>query len=112
VPVGQTVSCFLSPLKAIPVIKHTISKPSITVAGRTMVFPVEIESGCYLEFNRQDDCRLYGSKREFIRQVKPEGEVPILETGMNQLAFQCEQSGVRSRANVTVITHGDTPLRR
>jgi len=76
------------------------------------VFPVEIGSGCYLEFNSRDDCRLYGPKRELIQQVKPEAELPILETGENNLTFQCEESSVRSRANVTVITHGDTPLRR
>jgi len=112
VAVGQTVSCYLSPIKAIPVIKNRIAKPSITVAGRTIVFPVEIESGGYLEFNGRDDCRLYGPKRELIRQVKPEGDIPILEAGENPMAFHCEESGVRSRANVTVITQGDTPLRR
>jgi hypothetical protein len=112
VPVNQTVTCYLSPVKAIPVIRHKISRPSITVAGRTIVFPVDIESGGYLEFSGPDDCRLYGPKRELIREVKPEGELPILETGLNQLIFRCEPAGVRSRANVTVITHGDTPLRR
>ena len=112
VPVGQKVTCYLSPVKALPLIKNKISKPAITVGGRTIVFPVEIESGCYLEFNSQDDCRLYGPKRELIQQVKPEGDIPLLEAGANNITFRCNESVTRSRANVTVISHGDTPLRR
>jgi hypothetical protein len=94
------------------VIKNKISKPTITVAGRSIVFPVEIESGCYLELLSQNDCRLYGPKRELIQHVKPEGDPPILAAGDNTILFGCDQSVTRSRANVTVITQGDTPLRR
>ncbi len=112
VPVNQKVTCYLSPVKALPVIGNKISKPAITVAGRSVVFPVEIESGCYLEFTSQDDCRLYGPKRELIQEVKPEGVIPALEAGDNSITFTCDKSVTRPRANVTVITHGDTPLRR
>jgi hypothetical protein len=112
IPVGQSVSCFLSPIRALPVIKHKLTNPAVTVAGKTIVFPVEIESGGYLECNSGDDCRLYGPKREFIRQVTPTGDIPMLDAGENRIQFQCQESTTRARANVTVTTHGDQPLRR
>ena len=112
VPVGQEVKCCLSPVKALPVVKQKISRPAVTAGGRTIIFPVEIESGCYLEFNSRDDCRLYGPKRELIRQVEPEGDIPIIEAGENEIKFGCAKSAARPRANVTIISWGNTPLRR
>jgi hypothetical protein len=112
VPLHRNVTCYLSPIKTLPVIKNKISKPAITVAGRSIVFPVEIESGCYLEFTSQDDCRLYGPKRELLQPVKPEGAIPALQPGLNDLTFRCDNSVSSPRAHVTVITHGDPPLRR
>ena len=112
VQVGRKVACYLSPIKALPLIKHKISKPTISILGRTIVFPVEIESGCYLEFNSMNDCKLYGPKRELIQQVKPEGEIPRLSAGESEITFRCDESAIRPRVNVTVISHGNTPLRR
>lgn len=112
VPDGRTVTCHLSPIKAMPLVTNKISHPSITVGERTITFPVEIESGCYLEFRGRDDCRLYNPRRELLQQVRPEGDIPELEPGDNQITFNCAASAVRPRANVTVITQGDTPLRR
>ena len=112
VPAGRTATCYLSPIKALPLVANRISRPSLTVGGRTVTFPVELETGCYLEFNGRDDCRLYNAKGELLQRVEPEGDIPELEAGDNQLTFSCAPSAVRPRANVTVITQGDTPLRR
>ncbi len=112
VPAGQSVKCYLSPIKALPLVKHKISRPAIAISGKTVTFPVEIESGCYLEFNGRDDCTLFGPKRELIRKVTPEGDVPVLAAGENEIRFMCAQSAIRPRANVTIISEGDTPLRR
>lgn len=110
--VGQKVTCYLSPVKALPLISSKISRPAIMVGGKTIVFPVEIESGSYLEFNGPDDCRLYGPKGDLMQHVKPEGEVPLLAPGENEIMFHCEKSTVRARANVAIISQGETPLRR
>ena len=111
VPRGGTVTCHLSPIKALPLLKNMITRPAITVGGQTVVFPVDIESGCYLEYNGPDDCTLFGPKREKLADVRPEGGAPVLEPGTNDVAFGCSVSDLRPRADVTVITHGDTPLR-
>jgi len=72
---------------------------------------VEIESGCYLEFRSMSDCKLYGPKGELLREVAPEGDMPVLEAGDNRVEFTCDaRGGVSARAYVTVISYGE-PLR-
>ena len=111
VPVGKTVTCYLSPIKAFPLVKATLTDPAVTIGGRTIVFPTEIESGCYLEFRGQDDCTLYSPRGHMLRDVRPHGDVPILEAGENQVAFTCTPTpGLSARANVTVIGEADTFL--
>jgi len=111
IPPGTKVSCVLSPVKAIPVKKIMIKNPSVTIGDKTIVFPIEFESGCYLEFHSINDCKLYGPKGELICDVKPQGDVPVIKAGENQIKFNCNvDSGMRARANVTVITQSNTVL--
>jgi len=106
-PPGKEVRCYLSPLKALPMVSATIKNPKISANGRTLVFPVEMKSGSYLEFYSRSDCRLYGPKGELIAKVKPLGNVPILSNGVNEITFDCDESAdVIPRANVTVISYG------
>jgi len=111
VPPGQTVTCYLSPIKALPVVKVKLKDPSVAIGGRTIIFPVELESGCYIEFNSPDDCKLYDPDGKVIRDVKPQGEIPTLNAGENEVKFTCGGTqGYNLRATVSVITHGE-PLR-
>ena len=112
VPTGRSVTCHLSPIKALALHAQRLSRPAVTLGGRTVTFPVEIETGQYLEWRGPGDCKLYNAKGEFLREVTPEGDVPCLEAGTNELTFRCAAGGCRPRAYVTVISAGDTPLRR
>ena len=107
-PANGTATCYLSPVRALPVAAATLRNPSVTVDGREYRFPVAIETGQYLEFRGVDDCRLYGKKGEEICQVVPVGDVPTLDSGANeiQLAFDTEEGALAPRAHVTVITEG------
>jgi hypothetical protein len=108
VPVGKDVRCIVSPVKALPMVKTIFSNPSITIGGKTIVFPVEMTSGSYLEYFSKDDCKLYGPKGQLISIVKPQGTTPFLVTGKNTIAFSCiGQKGFTSRANVTIIGYGE-----
>ncbi|MCP4641976.1 MAG: hypothetical protein GY851_16155 [bacterium] len=72
------------------------------------MFPCEILSGHYLEFRGTDNCKLYGRNGEFVRDVAPQGDVPVLTPGENHAEFGCEPSdGPNPRARVTVISRGD-----
>lgn len=112
VPAGRTVTCRLSPIRALPLVTQRLCRPAITLGGRTVTFPVDIETGQYLELRGPGNCTLYSAKGEFLRDVTPEGEIPRLEAGTNELTFRCAAGACRPRAYVTVISTGDTPLRR
>ena len=113
IPRGREVKCYLSPIKALPHVTTKLTKPSITIGGKTIVFPIELESGCYIDFRSMMDCRAYGPKGELVGEIKPQGEVPVLRAGENQVEFDCGiDSPVSARANVTVISRDDKALGR
>ena len=49
-PQGKKVTCYLSPIKALPLVATKLINPSVRVGDAQLTFPVEIDSGCYLEF--------------------------------------------------------------
>lgn len=108
IPGSKRVSTSIGPIKALPMVSSFIENPSVTIGGKTIVFPVRMESGMYLEFLSEDDCRLYGSKGELIAEVKPTGTIPILTRGNNEISFSGEGSNeVNTRMQVTIISEGD-----
>ena len=107
-PPDEEVKCFLRAIKALPLVSVKLINPAITIGKETIVFPTEIESGSYLEFHSMSDCNLYGPKGELISEVVPQGQIPILEEGDNQIKFACDASPkVNARAGVTVISKGE-----
>ncbi|MCF6286343.1 MAG: hypothetical protein L3K26_14300, partial [Candidatus Hydrogenedentes bacterium] len=108
VPKGGKIGCYISPVKALPVVTNTLKNPKITIGGQSITFPVEMESGTYLEFNSMEDCKLYGPKGELLAEVQPQGTVPTLHTGENAVAFHAEcTEGLNPRARVVLITRGE-----
>jgi hypothetical protein len=108
VPRGRTVNCYLSPIRAIPLVKGKVVNPSISVAGRRITFPVELESGQYLEFHPPGDGIVYDAAGEQLRQVPYEGELSHLATAMNELRFECAGTSAPNwRTRVTVVTRGE-----
>ena len=107
-PVGKPVTCYLSPIKALPLVNITLKNPSVTVGGNTITFPAEIPTGAYLEFHGMNDCKLYGPNGEFLADVTPAGTIPVLAAGANQVSFGCEgPAAPNPRARVTLITLGE-----
>jgi hypothetical protein len=106
-PPGKKVACYLSPIKALALAPLRLTNPAITVGGQTIVFPAEIDSGSYLEFLGPGDCKLYGPQGQLVREVKPEGPIPMLDPGENRVEFRATTAGSSPRAHVTVITQGE-----
>jgi glutathione S-transferase len=107
-PPDKPVSCSLSPIKALPLVAAKLVNPSMSIGGRTITFPVEIPSGHYLEFRAADDCKLFGPQGELVRDVQPQGAIPVLQPGENEVRFDTQAlPGVNPRANVTLITEGE-----
>ena len=62
----------------------------------------------YLEFRSVSDCKLYGSKGEFIKEVSVTGKIPTLHPGSNNISFNCDGApkGLSPRVQVTIIGEG------
>jgi len=107
-PAGKDVNCTIGTVKALPMVPAVIQNPAITIGGERLVFPVKMESGMYLEFRSQSDCKLYGSKGEFLQDIQVEGNIPALRNGENEISFTCKgPEGVNPRVQVTVISEGE-----
>ncbi len=107
-PANGTVTTFLGPIRALPVVAAKLRNPVVTVGEQEIRFSVEMETGQCLEFRGVDDCRLYGTKGEEIGEVEAVGAAPVLEPGENgiELSFDAVTGGVSPRSRVTVITSG------
>ncbi|NLN75594.1 MAG: hypothetical protein GX139_04745 [Armatimonadetes bacterium] len=111
-PQYDQAECYLSPVKALPLVKGKLINPKVTINGETITFPVELDSYSYLEFTSMSDCKVYGPTGDVIAEVQPQGEAPTLKSGANRVKFACEtEPGVSARAHVTVITRNSDPLR-
>ncbi len=109
-PVGEPVRCFVSPVKALPVLKVKLSNPTVTVGGQTLSFPVTLESGQFVEYEGGAAGVVRDERGEVVARVTPQGAGATLATGDNAVRFTCEGSApVRTRAQVTLISQG-TPL--
>lgn len=107
-PKDRWVNCLIGPIRALPVVSTTVENPSVTVNNNKIIFPVQMESRMYVEFNSVSDCKLYGAKGEFIKKIKIRGNIPVLKEGRNDLVFSREgKEEVNSRMQVTIINEGD-----
>jgi hypothetical protein len=105
VPPGKSVKVGIGTIKAIPLCKRKLVNPSVTIGEDSLTFPVELQSGSYLEYLGPDNCRVYDARGERISDVVPTGQTPLLEHGENLCAFG--QAGEPVPARATVITYGE-----
>lgn len=107
-PTGRETKVSLGPIRALPLRAAAVTNPKITIAGKTIQFPVKLASGSWIECNDPEDCHAYGSKGEPLGRVTPTGAWPMLGAGANHLQFTCEPgAGVQPRAHVVTIAGGE-----
>jgi hypothetical protein len=113
-PPGKEAKCRIGPVKALPMLAGAVKNPALTCNGTTLVFPVDMTSGGWIEFGGLDDCVLYGPKGERLKQVTPQpsagqaAPLPTLQAAENALQFSCPStSGPSPRVKVTVFCRGE-----
>lgn len=107
-PENEKVKCQVSPVKALPFVSNKIGNPTLTIGGQSVQFSTKMESGMYLELDREGKCFLYSSEGKLLEKVKLKGVIPVLKAGENEVIFSCDETkGVRCRARVTIATHGE-----
>lgn len=109
IPAGKSVNCYLSPVKALPLVKTKLVNPSIEIGGKKIIFPVELESGQYIEFNSSTDCKVYNADGDMLGEITLQGDAPDLEPGENTITFSCAPpaNGASARARVTAVSTGE-----
>lgn len=106
-PANKKVECLIGPVRALSHISKKIKNPTISVNGTKMTFPVDMESGMYLELKAKDKCKLYSREGKMLQEVAVPGEIPVLKQGDNKISFACESlTEGAARMQVTVIGEG------
>jgi hypothetical protein len=108
-PRGKAARCTLSPIRALPLKSIAIKNPAVTINGKTLVFPVTLESGSYIEYRSASECTLYNLQGNPAGAVVPTGEISTLAPGENtvRLAYDETPDSAPIRARVSVIGTGD-----
>jgi hypothetical protein len=107
-PAGRATKVSLGPIRALPLRAAAVTNPKITVESKTLVFPVKLAAGSWIEANGPEDCKVYGAKGEPLGQVAPTGAWPMLGVGANDFQFSCEpDAGATPRARVVAIVNGE-----
>ena len=100
IPVGQTVTCSIAMVKALPITNITLTNPSVTINGSTITFPIALASGQYIQFNSMTDCSYYDINGHKLGSITPTGSAATLAGGANTVTF-----GGGARARVTLATY-------
>ncbi|MDX9975899.1 MAG: hypothetical protein RBU21_23170, partial [FCB group bacterium] len=107
-PAQKETACVVGAVRALPLVKGKVARPGLRFGGATAAFPVELETGQYLECDATGQAIVYGPKGERLREVKVEGAWPALAAGENLIEFTSEPAGDnRPRVRITVSTQGD-----
>jgi len=108
---GDTVTCKISPIKAVPLSTITLTSPAVTIGSNTITFP-NMTSGQYIEFDNAADCNLYNSDGSLSGHATTTGTQPTLSAGNNTVTFSSGVSGgANARARVTVISQAADSLK-
>lgn len=109
IPPGKTVTCRLGPIKAVPLASGVVRNPAVAIGGRSIAFPVALESGAYLEADTTGAARHYAPDGALKADIKADGAMPEPASGENEVRFTCESSpeGPPPRAAVTVCCEGE-----
>lgn len=107
-PAHREVKVALGPIRAVPLRAAAVTNPKLTVAGKSIEFPVRLTAGSWIEANGPADCEVYGSKGESLGKVTPTGDWPMLGAGKNDFQFSCEASEAAGpRARIVTIANGE-----
>lgn len=108
-PPGRETRFRLGPIMAVPLSPATFRNPVLDVNGNTIILPVEMTSGSWIECNGADQCALYGPRGETLATVKLSKPLPSLREGNNELRFSCVPGpGASPRAKVTIFSQGES----
>lgn len=106
-PANQRVNVQIGPVKALDITTQALKNPAVCVNAAKITFPVDLSTGMYLEMKSAADCKLYNKDGKVVQEVVPQGTIPLLRHGTNNVMFTCESLNAgATRVQVTVIGEG------
>ena len=107
-PPEDSILVDLRPVRALPLVSTRLVNPRLSIGEATVEFPVEMESGSYLEIGPAREGQLYGPRGELLGEVTAMGDLPRLAPGDNVVGLACRRPAPpTSRARVTLFARGE-----
>ncbi|MDD4870207.1 MAG: hypothetical protein PHR77_06570, partial [Kiritimatiellae bacterium] len=109
-PAGDSTEVVISPVMALKPQIAEFKNPSLKINGQTLVVPVTMKSGDFLELENSGLCLHYNDAGDLQARIRPSATWPTMRAGDNTVVFDCERpQGVSARAEVILNTFG-TPF--
>jgi len=106
-PENKRVNVRIGPVKALDLIAKDLKNPVVNVNGTKITFPVNMSSGMYLEMKSASNCKLYSKEGKVVQELVPQGGIPLLRHGGNNVSFACESLNAgEPRVQVTIMAEG------
>jgi hypothetical protein len=111
VPDGEQVQVYLGPIRSIPHRKATLTNPELSFGGRTITFPVALESGQMLEFTPPEDYIVLDGEGELLARGTVANESPVLAAGVNTVGLNSSAAAGEGLLHARVtLTLAGAPL--
>lgn len=105
---GTTVSCALSPVRAVAMLPVECSHPTLMLNSEPVELPVTFHSGDYAELTADGSGVLYGCRGDVLSEFKLTQALPQLHAGKSAVALRCPAAaGAVPRLNVTLVARGE-----
>ncbi|NLM79088.1 MAG: hypothetical protein GX173_13585 [Ruminococcaceae bacterium] len=93
----------LKTIKLLPPVENTLHNPTVTINGQQVTFPVSLHGSSILECHPDGFCEVFNLRGEHLASPVPDGEIPVLRQGVNQLSIDsAEQTACQKRAVLTL----------
>ena len=114
-PPGEEVRCGLGPIVALPVSKVAVSNPSISLNGRPVQLPVDLQTGDYAEWLQPGVIRVYNRHSQLVAELPVDLVPPEVSPGVNELTITGEVKPAagseaipwRARVEVWLLLEGE-----
>ena len=106
-PPGATATAGFGRLEALKETPRVLHNPGLTIQGESITFPVRLEPDWYLEYEGGGPVRVFDPNGFTQAEVQPQGVVPTVRKGNNELTFICDRDrGQGETAKITLFTRG------
>ena len=108
IPSQTEVRCLVGPIKALRERWLPVKDPSIAVGDEKIVFPCQLDTEQYLEFDGEGEARVFDREGVELGRIKPQGKPPVLQQGENRITYSSEATPeTPQRAEISIIRVGD-----